>query len=39
MSETQKQPFSEPRLTQEASLVNITLVSGEAGTPIRPHHG
>jgi len=33
---TQKLPFVEPSLLEEASLTEITLVSGTAGTPIRP---
>lgn len=36
MSQTEKQPFNEPTLTEEASLVHITLVSGTSGAPIKP---
>lgn len=42
MSESTKKPFVQPTLTEEASLVEITLVSGgSAGFPIRPprRHG
>ncbi len=31
-----KRPFVEPSLQEEASLIDITLVSGTAGSPIRP---
>ncbi len=34
-----KRPFVEPSLQEEASLIDITLVSGTAGTPGRPTTG
>lgn len=36
MSNSRKQPFVEPKLTEEASLIDITLVSGPSGSPTRP---
>ncbi len=40
MTQSTKIPFSPPTLTEEASLVDITLVSGgTAGNPRRGHRG
>ena len=40
MSQVEKLEFTEPTLTEEASLLNITLVSGPSGPPGAPttHH-
>jgi len=39
MSQNQKPTFTEPTLTEEASLIEITLLSGTAGAPIKPKRG